>query len=211
VFGTTTTLATLQQNGWTTSDLILLANQRTSVSNLAQVGMTNHLNEKWNIGTDFSIVKMDGLAASGGLIDPIIGCIAIEGCTPAMPSSGVTWTLSERMTGMGVIKPLDVTNFSLSYTKGQLSQTEAFQFSNHVALIEKWMLDTTFRLSFQSDSTGGKSNDISPTARVSYQVRNNLAVDGQLGLDWNNSSNSVLQSSTKSFRDFISFGFRLNF
>jgi hypothetical protein len=211
VYGTTTSIATLMQNGWTTSDLILLANQRTSVSNMAQIGMTNHLNEKWNIGTDVSIAKTEGMVASGGLNDPIIGCIATEGCVPEMPSSGNTWTISERITGMGVIKSGDITNFSLSYTKGQLNQSEAFQFSNHMGLNEKWMLDSTFRLSFQSDNYGGKSNDISPTARVSYQMRNNLAVDAQLGLDWNKSSSSALQSSTKSFRDFISFGGRLNF
>ena len=211
VNGTSTSLATLMQNGWTTSDLILLANQRTTVSDMAQIGMTNHLNEKWNIGTDFFIAKTEGLAASGGIVDPIVGCVATEGCVPATPSTGNTWTISERMTGMGVIKPRDVTNFSLSYTKGQLTKTEAFQFSNHADLIEKWTLDSTFRLSFQSDSFGGKSNDISPTARVSYQVRNNLAADAQLGLDWTKSSSSALQSSSTSFREFMSIGFRLNF
>ncbi len=211
VYGTTTSLATLMQNGWTTSDLVALANQRTATSDSAQIGMTNHLNEKWNIGTDFSISRTEGLAASGGQIDPVFGCVATEGCVPAQPSTGNTWTISERMTGLGVIQSRDVTNFNLSYTKGQLFTMEAFQCSNHSDLKEKWTLDSTFRLSFQSDNTGGKSTDISPTARVSYQVRNNLAADAQLGLDWTNSSSSVLQSTTKSFRDFISLGFRLNF
>ncbi len=209
VNGTTASIATLMQNGWTINDLILLANQRTTVSNTAQVGMTNHLSDIWNVGTDFSVARTDGLAASGTLFPD--GTTGLEGYVPASPSTGNTWTISERAMGIGVIKPHDITNFSLSYTKGQLIKTEAFQFGNHADVIERWTLDTTFRLSRQTDNMGGKSSDVSPTARVSYQVRNNLAADGQLGLDWTNSSSSVLQSSSKAFRKFISFGFRLNF
>jgi hypothetical protein len=211
VNGTPVSVTTLIQNGFTTSDLILLANQRTSISTLAQVGMTNHLNEKWIIGTDFTIAKTAGMAASGGVPDPVNGCIATEGCVPATPSSGNTWTISERMTGMGVIQPGDITNFSLSYTKGQLTTTEAFQVSNHADLQEKWTLDSALRLSFQSDSSGGKSNDLSPSVRVTYKVKRNLTADTQLGLDWNKTSSSVLQSSSSSFRQFVSFGFRLDF
>jgi hypothetical protein len=217
VSGTTTSLATLQQNGWTTNDLVLLANQRTTTSNTAQAGMTNHLNEKWNIGTDFIVSETEGLAASGGPIDPVFGCIATEGCVPAQPSTGNTWTISERATGLGVIRPRDTTNFILSYTKGRLNQTETFLFSNHADLAEKWILDSTFHLSHQTDNAGGKSDDLAPTERLSCQVRNNLALDFQLGLDWTKSSvdivssSGVSQSSSSTFREFLSLGFRLNF
>jgi hypothetical protein len=210
VNGTTTTIATLIQNGWTMDDLILLANQRTTISNLAQVGMTNRLNEKWNIGTDFTISKTAGMVASGTLIGGIAG---LEGYVPATPSSGNAWTISERMTGMGVFRGRDVTNFNLSYTKAQLVTAEAFQVSNHSDFQEKWTVDTTFRLGHQSVSTGSKSNNISPTARVSYKVRNNLTADTQLGLDWGKISSTVLDSTytTKYFREYISLGFRYDF
>ena len=55
VNGTTVSIATLLQAGATTKryDSVWRI-QRTAVSDLAQVGMTNHLNEKWNAGTDFT-------------------------------------------------------------------------------------------------------------------------------------------------------------
>ena len=112
---------------------------------------------------------------------------------------------------MGVIQPGDVTNFSLSYTKGELTKAEAFQASNHADLKEKWTLDSTFHIGVQSDNTGGKSNDISPTVRVTYKVRNNLTAETQLGLDWVKTTSSVLQSSTRSLREFVSLGFRFDF
>jgi hypothetical protein len=115
------------------------------------------------------------------------------------------------MTGLGVIQPRDITNFSLSYSKNRQSAYNVFQVSNHVDLREKWTLDTTLLLNMQHDNTGGKSYDISPTARAAYMLRNNLTVDGQFGIDWNKNSNSVFQTSSTSWREFFSFGGRYSF
>lgn len=207
--GTTSTIATLMQNGWSMSDLILLADQRTTVSNMAQVGMTNHLSEKWFIGTDFSIAKTAGMIASGTLLPD--GTTGVEGFVPAIPSTGNTWTITERVTGLGVIRSQDTTNFSVSYSKGALITAEGFQASNHVDLQEKWTLDSTFVVNFQTDNTGGKMNDVSPTIRVAYKLRKNLSTDAQLGLDWNKTTSSILQSTSTMLREFVAFGFRLDF
>jgi hypothetical protein len=223
VNGTTVSIASMIAAGATTQDLIGFAKQRTGVSNLAQVGMTNHLNEKWNIGTDFTISNTSGLPRSGGDIsvlcsDPLNqNTLPTEGCVDPTPASGNTWTISERMTGIGVLQARDVTNFNLSYTKGPITTSEAFQASNHVDLLEKWTLDTTLRISTQSGN-GSKSNDLSPTVRASYKVRNNLTADGQLGLDWSKYTSSITDAlnntssySTSSFREFVSFGGRYDF
>jgi TolA-binding protein len=207
--GTTSTIATLMQNGWSMSDLILLAGQRTTVSNMAQVGMTNHLSEKWFIGTDFSIAKTAGMNSSGTLLPD--GTTGVEGFVPAIPSTGNTWTITERATGLGVIRPQDTTNFSVSYSRGALITAEGFQASNHVDLQEKWTLDSTFVLNFQTDNTGGKMNDVQPTIRVAYKLRRNLSTDAQLGLDWNKTTSTVLQSTSTALREFVAFGFRLDF
>jgi hypothetical protein len=209
ISGTTATLATLIENGWTKSDLILLADQRTTTTNAAQVGMTNHLDEKWIIGTDVSASNTTGLTESGTQLPD--GTIGIEGFVPATPASGLAWTVSERLTGLGVFQPRDVTNFSLSYTKSKFATAEAIQFSNHSDIQESWALDSTMRVGFQSDTTGGKSNDLSPTLRVTYKVRNNLTLDSQLGLNWTKTSSSVLQSSSTSLREYAALGFQLNF
>jgi hypothetical protein len=210
-------IATLIQDK-TKDELIQLAKQRTQTSNMAQIGMTNHLNEKWNIGTDFTISNTSALPRSGAE-DPSLTCnegsnlivIHIEGCVDAQPSSGNAWTISERMTGLGVIQPRDITNFSLSYSKNRLSAYEGFQVSNHVDLREKWTLDTMLLLNMQHDNTGGKSYDISPTVRAAYMLRNNVSVDGQFGIDWNKNSSSASQTSTTSWREFFSFGGHYNF
>jgi hypothetical protein len=191
-------------------ELILLANQRTTTSDMAQIGMTNHLNEKWNIGTDFTVSKTAATQDSG--TPPLAdGSLGLEGFVQGQPSSGAAWTISERMTGMGVFQPRDITNFNLSYSKSKSSTSEAFQVSNHVDLREKWTLDTTLALSLQHDNMGGKSYDISPSERVAYMFTNKLSVDGQFGIDWNKNSSSASQTTWTSWREFFSFGGRYNF
>lgn len=209
VNGTVTPMTTLLQNGWTLQDLILLANQRTGSTSTAQVGMTNHLSERWNVGTDVSLSKNSGLQASGTLLPD--GSVGLEGFVPAMPPSGNTWTVSERLTGNGIIQPHDITNFSVSYSKSQLNNSKSFQFSNHSDLQEKWALDVSAHLNLQSDNMGGKATGISPTAKVSYKIINNLTADTQLGVDVTKSSSSVFQTSTTTTRYFMSLGVQWNF
>jgi hypothetical protein len=211
-------IQTLIENGFTTSQLLDLANQRTTVTSLGQLGMTNHLTEKWMVGTDLTVSNTAGMPESGGLIDPNIGgCFATEGCLAATPSSGMAWTVSERLTGIGIFKPGDVSNFSVSYTKSRQAISEAFQVSNHTFIDELWMLDSALHLGRQSDNSGGTSTDLSPSIRVSYKVRNNLTTDAQLGLDFTkttsliSSSTDVVETDSTSKRAFIAFGFSLSF
>jgi hypothetical protein len=78
-------------------------------------------------------------------------------------------------------------------------------------MADKWTLDTTLGVGTQSDSSGGKSNNLAPSARVSYKMKNDLTLDSQLGLTWSTTTNSALSISSKSFQDFMSFGFRFDF
>jgi hypothetical protein len=209
--GTTATLNTLLQNGWDTEGLILLADQRTTVTSSASLGMVSHLNEKWNTGTDASYSITDALAASG--TDPALigGGTPIEGFVPASPSSGPLWSFSQRLTGLGVFHARDVTNFGVTYSKSETSSSESFQCSNHSDIGDKWSLDSTLTAGIQKDNVGGKSNNFSPSERVSYRMKSNFTLDGQLGLTWSKTSSEALQSSTNSFQDFLSFGFRFDF
>jgi hypothetical protein len=173
--------------------------------------MVNHLNEKWNTGTDVSYSITDALAASG--TDPALlgGGTPIEGFVPASPSSGPLWSVSQRLTGLGVFVSRDVTNFGVTYSKSETSASESLQCSNHSDVSEKFSLDTSLSMTMQNDNVGGKSSSLSPSERVSYRLKNNLTLDGQLGLTWSKNSSEALQNSSSSFQDFLSFGFRFDF
>lgn len=223
VYGVGKSVTDLIAQGATTDQMLDWAKQRTSVTNLGQVGMTNHLNEKWLVGTDLTLSNTSGLPRSGGT-DPTVSCadssqsVAIEGCLDATPASGLAWTISERLTGMGIFQPGDVSTLGLSYTKSHLAITKAIQASNHTSLNEKWTIDTALGLSHQTGSTGNTSNNVSPMVRAGYKMRRDLTAETQLGIDLtryttiiSNTVSGDVETTSTSIRGYVGFGFNLSF
>lgn len=213
VNGTAASIDTLIQNGWTKEDLILLAKERTAVSNMAQFGVTNQLNEKWQMGTDVSVSNTSGLKESGTqFTDPFTGAVTtgLDGYVPGTPASGNTWTLSERLAGNSVFSKNGMSMCSVSFTKSHLMTGKSLLLNSREYLQEKAIVDGMLRFYWQTDSFGGKQNSISPTIKYSYRLKTSLTVEAELGLDWTKATPSTLQSS-KTTRKYSSFGFRWDF
>jgi hypothetical protein len=205
VSGTTATISTLLLNGWTTNDLLTLANSRTAISNLAMVGVTQRFQEKWQAGTDFIVSNTSGLQASGTLNPD--GTTGLEGFVAATPATGNAWTINGRLSGSDVISARDMSMCSLSYSKSRLSTGETLLLYNHSYPRELWTLDTTMRLNWQTDNTGGKVNTIAPVVRVGYRLRSSLTLEGEGGVDWTKSTPATLPES-RTTRKYFSVGFR---
>jgi hypothetical protein len=208
VNGTTATLDTLIQNGWTQTDLIALAKSRNAVSNTAQVGMTYHIREKLQSGTDIIVSNTTAVPESGTLNPD--GTTGLEGFVAASPGSGNSWTLSERLIANGFITSNDVSMASLSFNKSHLLTGKSLTFNNHSTLQGVWTLDPALRFYWQSDNTGGKESIISPSLRIGYQVRNSLTLETEGGIEWTDNRPSTLVSS-KITRKYFSLGFRWDF
>jgi hypothetical protein len=208
VNGTTATVDTLMQNGWTQDDLLMLAKSRTAVSNLALLGVTRRIREKWQVGSDITVTNTSGLEASGTLIPD--GTTGLEGFVAATPASGNAWTISGRVSGNDVISRRDTSMLSLSYSTSRLVDGKSLLLYNRSFLRELWTLDSTLRLYRQTDSTGGKVRTTSPELKLGYQLRNNIALEGEAGIDWTNTTPSAAPSS-KTTRRYFSFGFRWDF
>lgn len=205
VSGTTATINTLLQNGWTTSDLLTLANSRTAISNLGMVGVTQRFNEKYQVGTDFIVSNTSGLSASGTLNPD--GTTGLEGFVAATPSTGNAWTINGRLSGSDLISARDMSMCSLSYSKSRFTTGETLLLYNHSYPRELWTLDTTLRLFWQTDNTGGKVNTAAPVLKVGYRLKSSLTLEGEGGVDWTKSTPSAMPSSTTT-RKYFSVGFR---
>lgn len=208
VNGTTASIDTLLQNGWTKDDLLSLAKQRTAISNLAQLGLTNHIREKWQIGTDFTVSNTSGMQASGTLNPD--GTTGLEGFVPASPSTGNAWTLSERLIGNDVFSSRDISMFSLSYTRSPMLTGKTLLLNSHSYIRELWTLDTTLRLYWQADNMGGKESIASPMLKLGYRVKSSLTLETEGGIEWTKVTPSTLQAS-KINRKYITLGFRWDY
>lgn len=208
VNGTSASVSTLLDQGFTIDDLMQLADLRTPISDVAQIGMTNKLNERWQMGTDISVSNTSALQESGTLNPDFT--VGQEGFVPAQPSTGNAWNISERLMGTNVITSNDLTMFSVSLSTSEQVIVKQFLMHNHAMWNNKWTLDSTFRLSLQNDTNGGEAVTVSPTARVSYRMNNSISLESELGADWTrNRPNDT--DSTVSIREYMALGFRWDF
>jgi len=208
VNGTAASVDTLLQNGWTIDDLLKLAKLRTAISNLGQFGVNKHINEKWLLGTDLMVSRTTGMSASGTLNPD--GTTGLEGYVPAMPSTGNTWTISERVLGNDVVFSHDVSMCSVSYTKSNAMTSKTLLLNNHSFISELWTFDTTLRQDWQSDNIGGKQTVTSPMLKLGYRVKNNLTLEAEGGIELTKVTPAAMPAS-KISRKYYTLGFRWDF
>jgi hypothetical protein len=208
VNGTPSTIDTLMQNGWTQEDLIMLAKQRTAISNTAQFGVTSRIKEKWQIATDLIVTNISGMPESGTLNPD--GTTGLEGYVPGSPASGNIWTISERLMGSDVFISRDLSMCSLSLTKSPMMTGKTLLLNSHMYIRESWILDATLRLYWQNDNTGSKQSVIAPMLKVGYQVKSSLTLEAEGGIESTTVTPSALESS-KINRQYFSIGFRWDF
>jgi hypothetical protein len=215
LIGSPSSMSDLLANGYTLDQLKALALLRTANSNTLSLGVTRQINEKWQTGADFNVSNTSGLPQSGTPTGPG-GTPSLEGFMAASPSSGNNYAVDARVVGNGAIFARDVTVATVGYTSSQATKGETFMLTNHAGFAEKWMADSSFRLYWQNTydlTTGaatGKQTIIGPAIRLSYQLKNNVNLETDGGLDITNFNPSSGQSS-KTTRKYFSFGGRWDF
>lgn len=205
---TPSTLAVLLQNGFTVEDLIELARKRTAISNQVQFGVSQRIEEKWQVGADIVASNTSGMPESGD--DNGDSTTGLAGYFPATPSSGTTWTFSGRLSGTDVIAKRDQSTLSLSFSKSPMVKSSMLYLNNRSYPSELWTLDGTLRGMWQSDTLGGKQTASSMAARIGYNWRTNFTWEVELGVDWMKISYSTFNPATIK-RGYASSGFRWDF
>lgn len=186
----------------TEAQLQQLAKDRTATSNLAQIGMTQQLSQKWQLGADIRVSNFSSM--------PATGTTTLEGVLPAVPESGNNWALTPQLIGSNLYSMQDITVISLSLTKGEVTSGESLFVYSRAVLATKWTLDASmqlYKMNFQTNNA--EMTRIMPMLRVSYQMKERLALDAEAGMEFSHMSDANQTIDTQ--RRFVSFGFRWDF
>ena len=70
--------------------------------------------------------------------------------------------------------------------------------------------NSTLRLYWQNDSTGGKENIATPSIKLSYQAKEKLSLEAEAGIELTNNTPAT-GITTKTDRKYFSLGFRGDF
>lgn len=174
--------------GFSASDVKELAKARTAIANLAQIGVSRQLVEKWQLGGDIKVSNTTALASSGRdpanpVLCPLGTVSCPEGFQPAVAGTGNQWTLTSQLIGTSIFSHQDISVFSLAYTTGHTLKGVTLFGSNHSVIRDKLALDTSLRLYGQSDNLGGKETIVTPTVKLAYQMKDRLSMETEMGLE----------------------------
>lgn len=185
------TLAQLVAAGRSVQDLQEGAKALTPVADLLFVGFTHPVAPKLQLGADFRESRVSGTEASGDL--------------PAMPGSGIIRFYSALAAKTGILASSDVGVVNVGSVRGETFRGESLNLS-HVALTEKWRVETLLRFYRQRDNQDVVLRRSTPSLRLGYRVRNSLTLEAEVGAE--TTTNEGPLQSDRTERRYFSLGYR---
>lgn len=192
----------------TEDELRDLAAARTGTANMGQLGFTQQLSQKWQIGADVRVSNYEGLPASG-LIDPATQLPTITGVIAETPGTGNEFGISSQMIGSNLYSSRDSTVLSMTFTSSPVYKGQIFYIYNRSNFSDKWSFDASFQYYRLNYDSGTVMTRVMPMLRTAYQVRQSVSLNMDAGLEATHTE-SLTQISDGQ-RQFYSVGFRWDF
>lgn len=192
----------------TEDELRALAAARTGTSNMGQLGFTQQISQKWQIGSDIHVSTYDGLPASG-LTDPATGLPTITGVVPETQGTGNDVGLSGQMVGNNLYSSRDTTVLSLTLSSSPVYKGQVFYVYNRSNFTDKWSFDTSLQIYRLNYDSGILMTRIMPMLRTAYQIRQSFSLNMDAGLEKSHTESATQISD--GMRQFYSLGFRWDF
>ncbi|TAJ81684.1 MAG: hypothetical protein EPO42_02035 [Gallionellaceae bacterium] len=199
---TTSVQDLLAQAGMNGTQLRQLAALRTGSAAFAQAGITQKVHQNWQVAGDVKLSKVSGMAASGSTL--------LEGVLSAYPSTGWEKTVTAQLIGSNLYSDGDISSFGGSYVRsGYVKDGQSVFAYNRTSVTRELYFDSSWNFYRQNDTYGGTMLRNMPMLRASYQVKKELSLDADAGLEFTTSAGPYQSSTNK--RLFGSVGFRWDF
>lgn len=214
LYGANTTSLTELLQFISEDEVRALAADRTGTSNMAQLGLTQQVSEKWQIGGDVRVSKYESLAASGDpsavdpFRDPNLPLPAV-GYVAESVSPGHDWAISQQFIGSNLFSSRDVTVFSLSFLGSTQYHGQSLYIYSRGNFTDKWSMDLSLQLYRQNFESGMNMTRILPMLRTAYQLRQSISLDMDAGIEVSHIEMGT--QITEGQRQFFSLGFRYDF
>ncbi|MBU0687996.1 MAG: hypothetical protein KJ850_10655 [Gammaproteobacteria bacterium] len=206
LYGATTSSISVLQQAMSTSALRQLALERTATTNMAQIGVTKPMSDKWQVGGDVRLTNTTATAASS-----VVG-VPEAGVLDANPGRGTEKSVTGQLIGSGLYKAGDIWSFSATLNTSSNVKGNSFFVYNHTDMQYGqyvWGLDSSVQLYKQTDQFNAVTTRFSPMVRGTYRLKEQLTFDADLGFESTKSEGANV--TTKITRFFGSAGLRWDF
>lgn len=167
----------------------------TPISKVLYTGVTTPITQHWQVGADFRLSSLTGT--------PEIGLL------PATVSTGNVYTYSAQIIGSGLFGATDVMVLNGSYLTGTLNKGISLGLTERVQLGERWIVEPSFRYYRQTSTSDVRMTRLSPGFKMSYRVRERLALEFEATLEHTHTTSPTVDDTTK--RGYYFLGYRWDF
>lgn len=195
------------------------ARHLTALSDMFSVGVTHPLSERWQVGVDYRMSQISSttpvnavipLAVIGtclGVVDPVNNTCIIN--TASQQGSGQNHVVTFQAIGNSLFVTNAVGVANLSLISAPTYSGQASSLSYVLPIGDQWRFDTNLRYYTQKSDDGGSQERLSPSIKASWQWRNSLFLEGEMGQETSRSSNVVSRDHIT--RNYMYMGLRWDF
>lgn len=183
--------------------------ERTATATTAGGGISQEINEDWQIAFDATVARYSGTPDSGiDITDPVSG-ITLNRLI-GMASPGIEYYLSASLNGANVFKEADSLTFGLRYSGGKSSSFYMADAYYRFPLTENWRLSPRIRFAMRDSKTSDqKIYQVAPSISARYRLNKAWSFESELGATWEDVVTSISSNQTLNVR--ATAGYRFEF
>ncbi len=189
-----TSIQELLDNGVTAETLRDRAAAVTADSTLYLLGITQTVNDHWQLGGD---ARANRVSATEG-----------TSLLPPAPDTGWIFTYTLQTTATAIFSRADVNVLSVGFIEAPTYSGPLVLLSNTTSW-RNWRIEPAVRYYSQNDEAGTKLTRFNGGLRLSYRVRNSVSLEIEAGYEVTNTDSVFADDETK--REFYSVGYRWDF
>lgn len=180
---------------YTLDEIEQLAQDRTAKSQSMILGVTQVLNEHWQVSGELSRFRVDGMVASGGV--------------EASPPSGPDYYYSAQVMGSDLFIPNDISIVGFRYGSTDRYDNYTFYSNVRLPLQNKMRLNPKFTVSYRTGPADNERMILRPLLRFDYLARKWLRLEFEGGFEYSKETVAGIDMSTTGA--FVFAGYRSEF
>jgi hypothetical protein len=173
-----------------------LALDRTASAKTLSGGMSQEINENWQVNFDGTLAEYSGTPASGGV--------------DAIPPPGMEYYVSSQLNGQNVFKTADSITMGLRYSGSKTSNFYMADVYYRFPVNENWRINPRLRVSLRDSKTNDqKQLLVMPSVASRYRLSKNWSFDSEIGFRWEDVMTSL--GDTRTLDMLATAGYRFEF
>jgi tetratricopeptide (TPR) repeat protein len=192
-----TRVSDLLVNGTTVETLRQQVRDTTAKSTQAALGVTTPITPQWQFGADVRY-------SSTGAIAPVPDLLP-----QGQPASGDIWSLGLQLIGTNLYSPRDTHVLIASFVNGPGFQGQLLSYNNASLVSKDWQLEPSIKFYRQSSPGGVVSSRWAPGLRVTWRVRQEVALESEINVESSKTTSATRNESAS--RTFYYLGGRYDF